>query len=401
MPKTTHKNQNKKFYRYEIDPKVYQIPFYILADYLDYQDLLLLREIHPYFNYEVYNKAKMNFELKYNGDIDKAFSLMKICKKVIFNVSIQNVTWRYLSKLQKIESIDLTFNRYITDTHLGMLPDLTELKISDYSQITDKGLQASCANLTSLSILDDPFTITNSGLKNMSNLVKLILESEVINDNGIEHLKNLTELEIVGNRLITDNALSSLTSLTKLNLSNNNEITNNGLKKLENLKLLNLSNNHLITDDMVQSLTSITKLTLTNNNKITNSGLKNLENLISLNLSNNHLITDEGLLPLSNLSTLDLQSNNIITGKCFITIKLTALYLNQTTGIKDTSVLKFLNNLTVLKLGSDNLISNADIQNLNKLKELHLAFKKNINLAKKIDYQSLPKHIDIIRKIIL
>ena len=101
--------------------------------------------------------------------------------------------------------------------------------------------------------------------------------------------------------LLKDDQLRPLTNLTYIRLDRNKNITDKGLEPLTNLTYLYLRDNIKITDKGLEPLTNLTYLHLYMNRNITDKGLEPLTNLTYLNLYMNRNITDKGLEPLTKL----------------------------------------------------------------------------------------------------
>jgi len=86
--------------------------------------------------------------------------------------------------------------------------------------------------------------ITNEGLKYTPNVTCLKLQDfSCISNKGLKHIPNLSKLVLKGNENITDEGLKYLHNLTYLDLSWNRNITNEGLKYVPNLSELKLIGN--------------------------------------------------------------------------------------------------------------------------------------------------------------
>lgn len=138
-------------------------------------------------------------------------------------------------------------------------------------------------NLQILYAMPNKCGIDNDGIKHLTNLTELyVADNCKITD--INHLINLRILNAGYDCGINNNGIKQLTNLTTLYANSNYKITN--ISHLTKLRIFHSANNHEITDDQISSLTNLTDLRLRNNTKITNSGISTLVNLQILDISN-------------------------------------------------------------------------------------------------------------------
>lgn len=130
--------------------------------------------------------------------------------------------------------------------------------------------------------------ITDSGLKYMPNIKKLILRCQAgyrnynITNAGLKHIPNIEYLELLGlnySKYITDEGLQYIQNVKVLVLSSSKNITDNGLKYLPNIATLVLPSNRDITDEGLKYIPNIRVLILPANIEITDNGIKVLKNL--------------------------------------------------------------------------------------------------------------------------
>jgi len=147
--------------------------------------------------------------------------------------------------------------------------------VEKHGDITDKSicLLTKCTNLYLDTLSDceeDVPYITSEGLKNLTNLISLTLESSCnIEDEGIRNLTNLTCLKMDWVLEITGSVLQGLTNLTSLTIREHcPQIADQGIKDLTNLTSLDL--------DIYAEWGSA--------NGFTNAGLTNLTNLTHLRI---------------------------------------------------------------------------------------------------------------------
>ena len=170
---------------------------------------------------------------------------------------------------------------------LEIRKDTGPILISDVEPLTDLGLSWKL-NISDL-----------TGLEHMVNLTKLDLQNNKISDlSPLASLTNLTWLHLKYNKMIDVSPLASLTNLNWLNLQDNQISDLSPLASLTNLAWLNLQKNQISDLSPLASLTNLTELNLTNNNISDLSQLAPLTNLTVLTLSRNEISDLSPLLPL-------------------------------------------------------------------------------------------------------
>lgn len=125
-----------------------------------------------------------------------------------------------LINLANLENLYVEDLGSLTDDYLNQMKNLKMLNIQGYNKITDQSIQ----NLTTLIELILPQT-------RFANV-----KHDTITNSGIKDLTNLTKLKIMGNQLITDDAITKLTNLTELDIRNTN-ITKQAIVNLPLTKL--------------------------------------------------------------------------------------------------------------------------------------------------------------------
>lgn len=335
---------------------------------------------------------KMIFLLSANGDSSDNDTLEKQFRKL----GLVSHFWYQLaheSVIAHFKNDDIEHSDWI----LGHFTHLTELSLH-LRGVSNEALNK-LTNLTKLLLLDartenendeDPPTITNAGLKTLTNLESLIIYNPAITDEGIKHLTNLTSLMIY-TFTITDEGIKDMISLTDLdfindkisdesikNLTNlrslafiNEDISNESIKNLVNLTELNLGDalNEKIDADGIKNLTNLTFLHVSQ--YISPEGIRNLHNLVKLNVNQNFLYEDiEHLTKLVDLD-LSLAAENMPDESLQKCTNITTLSLNENAVISD-NCLKGLTNLHTLSLLANSKISDLGIKGLSNLTELHL-----------------------------
>ena len=159
--------------------------------------------------------------------------------------------------------------------------------------------------------LDQPVgPILISDLKQLTAL-NLGLELYVADLSGLEHLVNITELDLTQNQITDLSPIASLTKLTSLELAQNDITDISPLTSLTNLTFLRVQDN-LVTD--ISSLAGLTKLTELNLwlNEISDiSPLAALTDLTKINLTSNKISDLSPLASLTNVTKLELTKNEI------------------------------------------------------------------------------------------
>jgi len=186
----------------------------------------------------------------------------------------------------------------------------------------------------------------------LANVRKLSITGKQVTEvpEGIENLKQLTNLGLVFNKLTSVERLRKLTQLRQLRLQSNKLTNVKGLETLINLELLAIGGNQLTDVKGLEKLTKLETLSL-DINQLTNVDLEKLTQLKLLNLDQNQLTDVKGLEKLTQLSELRLNSNKL----------------------KDVNGLEKLTQLTLLHIGGNQLTElPKGLENLVKLEELNL-----------------------------
>lgn len=227
-------------------------------------------------------------------------------------VSLDENTILSLPKLTHL----CTFNRLLTEREAKIFTHLKSLDLS---------------GVTSLMNSQDIFRF-------LTQLTKLKIQSESLNDNSLPYFSNLVYLDIQFNSNVTNQSIKNLTQLTHLDISYTSQIDHEGIIGLTNLTFLNvseidipiqnvgiqnltrltwlgLSSNQSLTDESIWNLTNLTSLSLLYQKGITDNALKRLTRLIYLDITANSFITDDGLSHLTNLTDLRLASNHHISDR--------------------------------------------------------------------------------------
>ena len=179
-------------------------------------------------------------------------------------------------------------------------------------------------NLKGLNVGVNSFT--GYGISNLIFLTKLILNKTTqIADIHFVHLNFLEYLDCCDNNHLTDKTLCYLPNLKHLYRCST-QFTDNGLKYNINLLSLHCGYNTNFTNKSFIYLTKLQFLHCGYNTRINDYTLSFFPNLKYLYCGKNKIISDIGIIRIDKLKSLNLGSNKSITN----------------------SVIKFLNNLTVL-----------------------------------------------------
>lgn len=159
--------------------------------------------------------------------------------------------------------------------------------------------------------LDQPVgPILISDLKQLTAL-NLGLELYVADLSGLEHLVNITELDLTQNQVTDLSPLAGLTKLTSLDLAQNDITDISPLTLLTNLTFLRIQDN-LVTDiSPLAGLTKLTELNLWTNEISDISPLAALTDLAKINLTKNKISDLSALASLTNVTRLELITNEI------------------------------------------------------------------------------------------
>ena len=159
--------------------------------------------------------------------------------------------------------------------------------------------------------LDQPVgPILISDLKQLTSL-NLGLELYVADLSGLEHLVNITELDLTQNQVTDLSPLAGLTKLTSLDLAQNDITDISPLTSLTNLTFLRIQDN-LVTDiSPLAGLTKLTELNLWTNDISDISSLVALTDLAKINLTKNKISDLSALGSLTNVTRLELITNEI------------------------------------------------------------------------------------------
>ncbi|AYV84677.1 MAG: hypothetical protein Hyperionvirus34_1, partial [Hyperionvirus sp.] len=174
---------------------IYNVPFHLLCEFLDLDELKSVSYINRYLKKRVYDIGAPCVTIK---NVKTGIIWMKICLNV---------------KLEAPRGF-----RKITPDHLARLTRLTYLFLHPFP---------ANGNFLSKTLIS---------LKYLNHLN--LMDNDWLEDHHLINLTSLTKLNLSNTRLITDAGISTLTKLEDLTIRNNEIITDIGIRHLTNLKLL-------------------------------------------------------------------------------------------------------------------------------------------------------------------
>lgn len=272
----------------------------------------------------------------------------------------RNKKIKNISDLMHLQILNISSSYEYT---IASLTNLTKLSINRTGKIIYIKTMESInhlVNLRELHITQNNI-INNNDIKSLTNLTHLDIHNS-INITNINHLHNLQILDASGNNCgIDNNGISNLINLTELYIDNNPNVT--AINQFINLRVLNISCVSGV--DNIQSLTNLIELNIGRNNKITN--LDHLINLRSLYIESYSNIRNDNLILLTNLTKLGITATALIAGK-----------LPGITHNTKITNLVYLTNLRTLYVNGDSGIGDVQIRLLTNLTELTANNNKNI-----------------------
>ena len=320
--------------------------------------------------------------------MDGIENCMNLKSLFLNNVNIES--FKQLSNLNEVTKISLLYGNNNIKDLINTIEKLSTLQTFilnyaggeyDYKIISDLPV-----SLTSLTIRGAGDKINKiEGIEHLTNLTYLQMDNNKINTiKGIEKLTQLISLNLTNNQITDITPLSANTSLTTLNLKGNTGIDGNRAnytgERLEALnkigEILDRGGTINLDIDKLGLFTNYTSLNLSNQNLTTLEQLDGLTQLTTLDISNNQITLEdtrsqEILRSMQNLTTLNIVSNPIKD----ITV------INDLKGLKsltmyDISVnLKeiedIISNLNVLKVSTESLKTIANCS-VNKITQLYI-----------------------------
>ncbi|KAM1072641.1 hypothetical protein FF1_017875 [Malus domestica] len=250
--------------------------------------------------------------------------------------------------------------------------DLTSFQLHDLDSVELP------PSLTELDLTANRLTSLDTRIANLSNLKKLSLRQNLIDDAAVEPisgwdaLSGLEELVLRDNKLGKIPDVSIFTKLLVFDFSFNEITSLHGLSKVTStLKELYVSKNEVTKIEEIEHLHELLILELGSNRLRVMESLQNMTKLQELWLGRNR-IKVVNLCGLKCIKKLSLQSNRLtsMTGfeEC---VALEELYLSHN-GISKMEGLSTLVNLRVLDVSNNKLASVEGIENLTVLEDLWL-----------------------------
>ncbi|XP_057776511.1 protein phosphatase 1 regulatory inhibitor subunit PPP1R7 homolog isoform X2 [Salvia miltiorrhiza] len=251
-------------------------------------------------------------------------------------------------------------------------------------------LDLSSCQLRDLSSVDLPSTIVevdltanrltalDPRLSQLSNLKKLSLRQNLLNDDAVLPLSSWHSISALQELVLRDNQMKKIPDVTIFKMLlvfdvSFNEITSlSGLSKVSNtLKELYVSKNEVTKIEEIEHFHELQILELGSNRLRVMENLQNLSSLLELWLGRNRIRVID-LCGLKCIKKISLQSNRLTSmaglEDC---VALEELYLSHN-GIAKMEGLSTLVNLRVLDVASNKLTEINDIANLTKLEDLWL-----------------------------
>ncbi|XP_021900077.1 protein phosphatase 1 regulatory subunit pprA isoform X2 [Carica papaya] len=273
-----------------------------------------------------------------------------------------------LSPKQNSDEPDQTAEMDYSSTVL----DLTSFQLHDLDSVELP------PTLTELDVTANRLSRLDPRIAQLSNLKKLSLRQNLIDDAAIEPIScwevlcDLEELILRDNKLTKLPDVSIFKKLLVFDVSFNEITSLHGLAKASStLKELYVSKNEVTKMEEIDHLHDLQILELGSNRLRVMENLQNLTKLQELWLGRNR-IKLVNLCGLKCIKKISLQSNRLTSMKGFEDcVALEELYLSHN-GISKMEGLGTLVNLRVLDVSSNKLTSVDDIQNLAKLEDLWL-----------------------------
>jgi hypothetical protein len=176
-----------------------------------------------------------------------------------------------LFKVDSVKSFNMSHNVIIAiPPQISQLRNLTELNLS-HNWLTNKGIPAELAQLTSLRVLDlsiNTLSTVPIEICSLTKLHTLNLGKNTITTipQELTKLVNLKSLNFKNNKIEVIPDLESLPSLFILDLSHNQiKVIPKSLKQITTLRMLQLSHNHLARIPSFRQLTNLVHLDVHNN----------------------------------------------------------------------------------------------------------------------------------------
>jgi hypothetical protein len=236
----------------------------------------------------VYKKASRYYTTTSSIRVNKSLRWFKCTFPYLEHIVIKgrlDIDDRDLLELSHIKSLNMSYCKQTSITNFKSMPHLRSLDLRGCYQSYTKGhfTNAIFQDLTGLTsfYVDQNQLITNSGIKQLTNLTTLYVSNCNVSNDGLSTLTKLVHLEMY-NLKVTDAALDSLPNIEDLKITFI-DISTEGLHKLKKLKYL-----HAINCDKINHCRGLENLPLSSlslaYSNIKNEDLKYLYKLKSLTL---------------------------------------------------------------------------------------------------------------------
>ncbi|CAL1377405.1 unnamed protein product [Linum trigynum] len=258
------------------------------------------------------------------------------------------------------------------DQSSATMVDLTSFQLHDLTSVELP------PTLTELDLTANRLSSLDPRIAHLSNLTKLSLRQNLIDDAAVEPLSNWDLLSGLEELVLRDNKLGKIPDvaifkkLLVFDVSFNEINSAQGLSKVSStLRELYVSKNEVPKMEEIDHLFQLRILELGSNRLRVMENIEKLTNLEELWLGRNR-IKQVNLCGLKCIKKISLQSNRLTSMTGFEgCVALEELYLSHN-GIEKMEGLSTLVNLRVLDVSSNKLTSVDDIQNLPKLEDLWL-----------------------------
>lgn len=271
---------------------------------------------------------------------------------------------------------------------LSFLPKLTTLKsitIRDTNVSPDElQLIGSIPTLDSLT-LNNCMLSTTAGLEHLTQLTYLDLSTNAIrNISALSGMTQLRELYMSRNALQELSALSSCVALSKLDVSYNAITSVNPLSKLGLLNYLDVSHNRISDINDIGMLTELSVLYAGNNQITALDSLSSCTKLSYLNVSNNNISSIESLSSINSLTNLVFSYNAVTqlpkwSSACSL-VNIDGSY-NQISDLSNLAGLKAVNNIF--------MDYNENIKSVSELATCPVLIQVNVYGTKVTDVKAL------------
>lgn len=271
---------------------------------------------------------------------------------------------------------------------LSFLPKLTTLKsitIRDTNVSPDElQLIGSIPTLDCLT-LNNCMLSTTAGLEHLTQLTYLDLSTNAIrNISALSGMTQLRELYMSRNALQELSALSSCVALSKLDVSYNAITSVNPLSKLGLLNYLDVSHNRISDINDIGMLTELSVLYAGNNQITALDSLSSCTKLSYLNVSNNNISSIESLSSINSLTNLVFSYNAVTqlpkwSSACSL-VNIDGSY-NQISDLSNLAGLKAVNNIF--------MDYNENIKSVSELATCPVLIQVNVYGTKVTDVKAL------------